>query len=62
MGRTTLTFLLILALTCPSLGLGIGSLLSVGRFMGLCLSGFTCGTKLFSIPGTSGKFTLLDFA
>ena len=62
MGGTTLAFLLILALPCPCLGLGIGGLLSVGGFIGFCLSGFTCETKLFSIPWTSGNFTPLDFA
>ena len=51
MGGTTLIFLLIPALPCQILGLGIGGLLSVGSFTtDFYLSGLTCGTELFSIP------------
>ena len=62
MGSAILTFLLILNLPCPILGLGIGSILSLGSFIYFCLSGLTCGTKLFSIPLTCGTFTPLDLA
>ena len=52
MGGITLTFLLIPALPCPSLGLDISGLMSVGGLLPVggvttdfCLSGFTCGIK-----------------